>query len=284
MMMQERYCFFEGKTERFVFEGLGLLPPSQKKRVERNNDEQNNEESSTVTRQAAQEDIGGKSKINDRVRKTLGPDITDNQKVRCLILRDLDSHDDETPASIKQSVVDCFKALFRERGFDDQGVNFKPHEQFSNVFLFEITAPDLKVALHIAEYKYSEQFIKSTIDDYILDLALRAETVQSLIKRKQNIRIKEFIEEIAGDSEEAKINQLANTIIKKVLEEIPQLLRENGFPPLKEAKQYLQYYSAITQEPKSPAVISKDVIKCASDEAKQTVLASLFATIQFLSE
>ena len=259
MMLSSDSCFFEGATERAVLENLKVIP-----------------------RQQRDKDEGGKSQINDRIKNTLGPKLG-GETVRCLILRDLDSHVDETSAAIKQSVVDCFKGLFRERGFDDAVVKLAPHEQFQNVFVFASASPNLKVALHVAEYKYKEQFKNATIDDYILDLALRTETVHQLIQNKKPIRRKEFLDALMGEDEVAKVNQIAAAVIKKVTEEIPRLLQDNNFPALKEAKQYLQFFSAITQEPKSPSVITKDIIKCASDKARNEILAPLFAALKFLS-
>ena len=259
MMLTSDSCFFEGWTEKEVLETLKVIP-----------------------RQQRDKDEGGKSKINDRIKNTLGPKLG-GETVRCLILRDLDSHVDETPTKIKQSVVACFKGLFRERSFDEKIVALTPHENFPNVFVFEATSPDIKVALHIAEYKYSEKFKNSTIDDYILNLALRDETVQQLIKNKKDIRRTEFLDAMTGEDEATKFDQIAAAVIKKVTEEIPRLLQDNNFPALKEAKQYLQFFSAITQEPKSPSVITKDIIKCASDKAKNEILAPLFAALKFIS-
>ena len=259
MMLSADSFFFEGATERAVLETLKVIP-----------------------RQQRDKDEGGKSQINDRIKNTLGPKLG-GEIVRCLILRDLDSHVTETSVAIKQSVVGCFKGLFRERGFDEQVVALNSYEKFSNVFVFEATDPDIKVALHIAEYKYKMQFKNSTIDDSILNLALRAETVQQLMKNKRDNRRKEFFDAVPGDDDDAKAKQIAEAVIRKVLEEIPQLLQENNFPPLKEAKQYLQFFSAIAQEPKSPAVITKDIIKSATDKDKEETLASLFAAIQFIS-
>lgn len=258
-MLSADSCFFEGATERAVLETLKIIP-----------------------RQLRDKDEGGKSQINDRIINTLGPKLGGEQ-VRCLILRDLDSHVNETPAAIKQSVVDCFKGLFRERGFDGKTVALTPHDSFPNVFLFEAVTPDMKAALHIAEYRYAKHLKNATIDDYILNLALRTETVQQLIKNKRDNRRKEFLDAAVGDDDAAKISQIAAAVIKKVLEEIPRLLQENNFPALKEAKQYLHIYSAVTQEHVSPAVITKDIIKNAATTDKEQVLASLFAAIQFIS-
>lgn len=244
------------------------------------------EEQSTDTEQTDKADIGGKDKINKRIKRLLGPKFG-GEKVRCLILRDLDLHDNETSAAIKQSVIDCFKNLFRERGFDEKLVVLNVHEKFPNLYLLEAKTPDIKVVLHIAENKYLANFKNSTIDDYILDLALRPETVQQLIADKRDIRKKEFFDclpVVADEDEATKISKIAQAIIKKVVEEIPELLRKNNFPEIKEAKQYLQFYAAIAREPKSPPVIAKDIIKFASEKDKQQVLASLLAAIQFISE
>jgi hypothetical protein len=259
MMLSADSCFFEGDTERSVLETLKIIPRRQRAK-----------------------DEGGKSQINERIKNTLGPKLG-GESVRCLILRDLDSHVNETSAAIKQSVVDCFRNLFRERGFDEKTFTLTPHTNHQNVFVFAAAIPDIKVALHVAEYKYAAQFKNATIDDYIVNLALRTETVQQLIRSKREARRKEFLEAMSGDDEAAKISQIAEAVVKKVLEEIPHLLQANNFPALKEAKQYLQVFSAITQEPKSPAVITKDIIQSATDNDKEEVLASLLVAINFVS-
>ena len=264
-MLSNDQCFFEGDTERNVLEGLKVIPRQNPTRIK---------------------DEGGKSKINERIKNTLGPNLG-SENIRCLILRDLDSHVNETSAAIRQSVIDCFKNLFRERGFDERLVTLNVHEKFPNLYLFETKIPNIKVALHIAEDKYLANFKNSTIDDYVLDLALRAETVQQLIADKRDIRKKEFLAclpVVADEDEATKIGKVAQAIIKKVVEEIPELLRKNNFPEIKEAKQYLQFYAAIAREPKSPPVIAKDIIKFASEKDKQQVLASLLAAIEFISE
>lgn len=260
--MQNKDCFFEGATERAVLERLKLITPFKK-----------------------EIDEGGKDQINDRIKKVLGPKLG-GEAVRCLIMRDLDSHVEETAQRIKQAVTDCFKSLFTERGFDEKTVALNPHTQFSNVYLFQATNLDIKVALHIAEYKHSANFKNSTIDDYILNLALRTETIQQVIKNKQESRRKEFLDclpAVEDEDEATKLSQIAQAIIKKVTEEIPLLLQGNNFPALKEAKQYLHFYSAVTQEHVSPAVLSKAIVKCSSEKDKEEVLASLFAAIEFIS-
>lgn len=272
-MLQENQCFFEGKTERSVLEALKLLPPLQKKKADRKKEQDD---------QSNEEDIGGKDNINKRIKDLLGPNFG-GEKVRCLIMRDLDSHDKEDESTIKQGVVDCFRGIFQERGYDPKDFSLTPHEAFPNVFVFASTIPDVRVALHIAEYKYAEQFKNSTIDDYLLNLAVRSETTQQFIKKKKENRRKAFFDAMTGDDEIEKINKIAEAIIKKVLEEFPRLLQENNFPSMREAKQYLHIYSVVTQEFTPLTVIAKDIVRRATDKDKEEVLASLLAAIQFIS-
>src|SRR5262249_3812622 len=153
-------CFCEGSTEENVLAKLGLakLPRPADTRT-------------------------GKNTINQRLKDVLGPKLG-VEAVRALVMRDVDLHVGETPAAIKLSVENAFKNLFVERGFDATQVALNLHPTYSNLYIFQIDTPDVRLALHLADYRYSEQFIKATFDDYVLALALQTATAEAMLQEK----------------------------------------------------------------------------------------------------
>ncbi len=153
--------FGEGATEEKILAKLGLPTLRKKEPV-----------------------AGGKAEINKRMADVLGPDLG-RRPIRCLVMRDVDSHVGETVDRVKLSIEDALRRLFRERGFDSDCVSLQPLQKRPNVYTYQSSAPDIRIALHIADYRYSDQFIKSTVDDYVLKLAMRPATAKALLQEKR---------------------------------------------------------------------------------------------------
>ncbi len=81
---------------------------------------------------------------------------------------------------------------------------------------------------------YREDFAKSTVDDYVLRLALYETTIHKLLTEKK---------------ETWKVT--SQQIINKMTAEIPDLMQSNHIE-LREAKDYVRFYAAIIQEGLSP--------------------------------
>lgn len=75
------YVFFEGLTEKKVI--ANVCPENTTKMIR----------------------ADGKDNINPKLRDTLGP-LMGQVPIRCLVLRDLDVHDGETPERIVQSLIE----------------------------------------------------------------------------------------------------------------------------------------------------------------------------------
>ncbi len=238
------HFFVEGSTETKVLEKLKLIEPV-----------------------AIKQGTGGKDDINKRMIDVLGPRLG-VEPIRCLVMRDLDSHVGETSDGIRSSIEQTLRKLFDERGLASQGVVLSPHEKHENVYIFREIDPNVKVALHIATYCCLNHFIKSTADDYVLSLALRDNTAESFLQknRKRNWTI------------------AAEALINKVRQEIPTLLQKNGIPPLGEAKDYARLYAAVLQMHTSPPVFAERTLAHARESDIQEVFAPLLAAAQFLSD
>lgn len=235
------YVFFEGATEKHVCDRIAKIMPEL--------------DLDTGSGQ-------GKGQINAEMRKKLGPFLTKQQPIRCLILRDLDAHDGETIERLVQSIQDVWRNEFQKRGVQHSIDLISEHPDHDNVFILAMTDPDLRVALHIATYRWREEFIKSTIDDYVLRLALESATAAALIASKP-------------------WQASAEHIIDKVTRQIPELLRNNGIP-LQEAKDYVRLYAAVIQAHTSPPVFAQRVLEHVTDERIRSVFAPLVAACEFV--
>jgi hypothetical protein len=238
------HFFAEGTTGAKILEKLKLIEPGAKK-----------------------PERGGKDEINKLIIDVLAPGLG-TEPIRCLVMRDLDSHVGETSEGIKNSVEGTLQRLFQEGGFDHKSVLLKPHSEHANVYTFQATDPDFKVALHIATYCCLNHFVKSTVDDYVLNLALRGNTAESFLQknRQRNWTI------------------AAEALIDKVRQEIPVLLQKNGIPPLGEAKDYVRLYAAVLQMHTSPPVFAERTLAHAQESDIREVFAPLLAAAQFLSD
>lgn len=204
----------------------------------------------------------GKGSINTKLRTTLGP-LVGPEPIRGLVLRDLDAHDGETLESIVQSLSDTLHRMFEERGVQGVSPNLEPLSEHPNVFVWESAQPDIRVALHIANYRWKQDFIKATIDDYVLALALKPSVAEALVQ-SQNLVI------------------APERLIEKVTQEIPTLLDTNGIR-LIEAKDYVRLYAAVIKAHTSPSVFAQKTLSHAGDATIKATFAPLLAACEYLN-
>jgi len=231
------HYFYEGKTEKEVLGGLKKFSGSEWK----------------------PHDAEGKGNLNQKIVDILGP-MLGQEPIRGLILRDLDSHDGETMERIVQGVTGALKKAFDSRKLESSLVRLNQHPGHNNVFTLDIEQLDFHLALHIAVYRWREDFIKSTIDDYILDLALNPVTAGHLAQ---------------------KLGITGERLIHKMTIEIPDLLKKNGIT-LAEAKDYVGLYAAVIKKHTSPPVFAKKTMANAEETQLRQVFAPLLAAIDFV--
>ncbi len=198
----------------------------------------------------------GKAQLNPKIVNTIAPRLG-HEAIRCLVLRDLDKG--ETLAQLRQSFTDALRRMFQQRGFGAV-LQLLPHPDYAHVFTLQTDAPDLRFALHVAHFRWHPNFVKSTIDDYILDLALEPKTVESL-------------------AESLSIDPAR--LIHKIRHEIPDLMSNNGIS-LDEAKDYVRLYAAVIKAHTSPPVFADKTLKSADEAAICDRFASLLAALEFL--
>ncbi len=233
-MKIEIHIFAEGQTERKVIDKLRTLLPNYSLNVV---------------------ECGGKTNVNRQLQQKLRFSLN-VQPVRALILRDKD--EGETVQQIIQSVSSGLIQVFQDRG-----INAVPQfrQLQGNVYIWEPIDPDLRIAMHIADYRWDTNFTKSTIDDLVLQLAFDPNVATILA---QNVHVG------------------GQVIIQKVTKEIPMLLQQNGFPPLSEAKDYVRLYAAVTRMHTSPPVFTERVLANTDDHLLQQNFASIIAAIEAL--
>ncbi|GIV98639.1 hypothetical protein [Roseiflexus sp.] len=203
----------------------------------------------------------GKTEIPKTIRGKLGP-LIGTESLRVLILRDLDMHEGETIDQVVQSTKTALIQLFRNR-YALLNPDLNRLGKFKNVYIWHSeNDPDIRIALHIATHRWSESFIKATIDDYILTIAL----------------LRDISDELARE-----IGVNGDCVIKKVTEEIPTILKNNGII-MKEAKDYVRLYAAIIKSHTSPPVFAEKVLNQngVNENILKEHLNSLFAALEFL--
>lgn len=205
---------------------------------------------------------GGKHQSNRDLATKLGPLLERGDRIRCLVLRDLDTHVGETVESIVQSVQDTVHRMLQQRLPGTPPVTLSQLLNFPSVYTLAPSQPDFRLALHIAIDRWREEFIKATIDDYVLSLAVQPQTAGALAAKKG-------------------WQVSAEDLLQKVTTEIPRLLKSNGIP-LREAKDYVRLYAAVIQEHTSPPVFAQRTLAHAGEDDLRRVFASLLAAIDFL--
>jgi hypothetical protein len=235
------YVFAEGSTEERVLQGLKRVLPDL-----------------SLYNSPGK----GKDQVNRQMADTLAPLLQRADPIRCLVLRDLDAHVGETVAGIVQSVGDALNKILSERVPEQLAVTLQQHPNHASVYTLALPRPDLRLALHIATHRWRVEFIKATIDDYVLALAVQPTTASALIARKG-------------------WPTTAEHLLRKVTEDIPGLLNANGIP-LHEAKDYVRLYAAVIQEHTSPPVFAERTLAHADETDLRRVLAPLLTAIEFV--
>lgn len=205
----------------------------------------------------------GKDQVNIQVARRLGQKIEEHVAVRALVMRDLDAHEGETEAGIVQSVRETLRRVINVRiSGATPFIEFVQHPEHPSVYTLELSRPDLRLALHIATYRWRDEFIKATMDDYVLSLAVKPTTALTLIAQK-------------------KWPTTPAEVLSKVTIEIPGLLSNNGIL-LQEAKDFIRLYIAVIQDPTSPSVFAGKTLANANETDIRQVFASLLAAIEFV--
>lgn len=205
----------------------------------------------------------GKKNLHNLTRTKLRENLLKNQPFGLLILQDLDSHDEETEEKILQSQTDLLQRFFDERQITTDPFNFERNPTHPNVHTISIPDLDFCLVLHIATKRWHQNFIKSTIDDYVLELALRPDTVEKLAE---------------------SIPISPDKVIAKITQEIPDLLKANanGQDNLTEAKDYVRLYAAVLQLHTSPAVFAGKTMANAAEQDIRDVFQPLFTAFEFV--
>jgi hypothetical protein len=148
-----------------------------------------------------------------------------------VILRDLDSG--RELQDVKRSTEDAVnEALGRETG---ERIKLLQHSRFSNIFFVKNRKFNFIIVLHIAQRRCIEgvpTFRNCTTDDYVLDLALRKETIENLPEFKK--------------AQENNPDLNPEDIQNKVKSEIFGILEDNGIE-FREAKGVVNLYIAVLQ-------------------------------------
>lgn len=211
-----------------------------------------------------------KDRVYKQFENSIGS-LLGKRPIKALLMVDWDAHNNQTPEREVQRLTTVIQNLLSKRQSQiapsdlPLHPSFKPHEKHSNVYLLKMPVLPLHVALHIATKRWADTFIKSTIDDYILELALRPTTIANFLRHKR-----------WEQPEPAEI-------VKKVVQEIPDLMRRNNIPLL-EAKTYTRWFAALMQESTSPPIFASLVLKNAAPEDTNKVFGPLLAAIGFLRE
>ena len=245
--------FSEGQTERGVIEKLcnRTICPH------------------TLTERGGGGDPLFLDKLRQFLRDWFALQLDTREPLRVLVLHDWDKHTGKTIDSLCQSVL----SIVQRHQSDAALVKHTAHE---NVFILRTSLNGLSLALHIANQFYGTSFVKATIDDYLLDLALRQTTAQLLLDSKR---------QAGARQQPARDWQItAEALAKKVWQEVPELLQRNNVPDLLEAKDFLRLYATILQQHTAPAAFAGKVLQHAKEEEIREVFAPLLAAIQSLAD
>lgn len=240
MNRRNLHVFVEGKTEQSILVTMGYP-----------------REIITICR--------GKNGFTDKINQILGVGLR-GQQASVVLMRDRDY--DEKNEDIIRRFEMTFNNLLKNENASSQ--SFQPHNNFSNVFLFNAQDVDLRVVLHIAAPPSipNIKFDSDTIDGYVFALAM----CDGVLRRF---------------AEEAKI---ASEILRtKVLVEIPELAKKNGIE-FNQAKDMLGVYIAMSRflkvkSSENDTTFSGIVVSRAKKYANkdyQDILRPLLAAFQIL--
>lgn len=138
-------AFGEGKTEEIVLKKIEKIADCSISNQNPQQDEQGGGDKKKRGGSAS-----GKHSLNKRFANSIVTFLQERTPVRCLVLRDLDSHDGETFERIKQSVVDALRRALVERDIDESLIELREHPVHDNVFTLALSEPDFRFALHVA--------------------------------------------------------------------------------------------------------------------------------------
>ncbi len=190
-------------------------------------------------------------------------------RLNILVLRDWDEHLKQTVEFVREDTLSYIQPAIPNAALEVDSTH-------QNLFVLQSDPPKLKLVLHVATRKYESKFVKATIDDFVLELALQTVTLTNILAKKKKDGLKQ---KPPRDWQEVTEAQIVN----KVTQEIPALLLSNKIPPLVEAKEYLRVYATILQEHISPAVIAGKILANAEEKDIRAVFASLLSAIQSLT-
>ncbi|NJR58658.1 MAG: hypothetical protein HC769_07200 [Cyanobacteria bacterium CRU_2_1] len=208
---------------------------------------------------------GNRDAINKMVLNRIRPLLQEEESVLCVILYDLDSHENKTEADINASIfgregwlrkIDIFSEI------DFQNIA-EQHSSHENLYTLSLSEFKFNLAIHIATKRWKKSFTKSAIDDYVLELALRPNTAAKLAKF---------------------INISPDKVIAKITQEIPDLLKANanGQDNLTEAKDYVRLYAAVLKLHTSPAVFAGKTMANADEQDIREIFQPLIAAFEFV--
>ena len=147
-----------------------------------------------------------------------------------VILRDLDSG--KTAEDVRKSTEDALNEALHNAEIE---TSIKLVQRDSNIFFAKNEHPKFMIVLHIAQKRCIEgipAFKNCTTDGYVLDLALRKETIENLPEFKK--------------AQEKKPDLKPEDIQNKIKTEILGILKDNGIE-LREAKGFVNLYIAVLQ-------------------------------------
>ena len=218
---------------------------------------------------------GGKGKILKLISSNPTNIYFGVKPIRYFVLTDLDEHIGETPQSVIGSIKGALEELYKDYPLINIELSQLDKNKFPGIYTFSSSHPDFKICLHIANFPDINnnigKFIKSTIDDYILKIALMPDTLNNLHRY------------LTGEYKyRNRLNIKTPDVIKeKVVNEIRELLKNNGIS-LNEAKEFIRIYTIVTLfSPHLPS-FAGEIISYASDEDLKEVFASLIESVNYL--
>jgi hypothetical protein len=204
--------------------------------------------------------------LNEKLYEYLDP--LAGESINMIILRDLDAG--KSRENLIQGTEDVLKKVFRKIP-----VKFVKHNQYPNIYLCIPDNAEIKIVLHIAQRCSIDglpPFKNCTTDDYVLDLALRTETI---------VNLKEF-KQIQKENPQVTPEEIQ----RKVISEISDLLGKNGIQ-LSEAKSFVNMYILVLQLDGARmryADLPGKVIKHAEKEDIKEVFESWIAAFNVFTE
>jgi len=243
--------FAEGKTEEQVIEQL-------------------NKRSLCAYKVEITRNIEGESQMMSKLKLRLKDwykiGYVSNIPLTILVMRDLDTDNKKTVQDICKSTLDCIRNIDFRNGIDSKA-KIEKSTDFDNLYFIKTELKGLSLALHIATEQYSASFTKTTIDDYVLKLALSSFMANKLIERHKR----------------SDWTITPERLISKIQSEIPDLISSNGIK-LCEAKDYARFLASVLRSNLSPQRLADQVLNYAEEANIREVFKALFSAVQFLGD